>query len=209
MRRLGLDGGTQPSGLSSALGPPSVYLPALALLVLTLLLGAAFALSQPSRWAASASFAVLPQAGDAETEAGYYETLSRGQIVSTIAEVISAQQQGLPDDVEVDVEVLPETSLVRLSTTAPSATAAVQVTEQQLEAGVDAVGSLDIPFEPRVVNQPEQTVVEVGADRVKNLAVVAVAALGLALLLQQALLQLHRARQQRARARSRAAAAGT
>lgn len=171
-----------------------MLLTALVVVAVTMVVGSLLVLSRPAVWTASASLAVLPQAGDAQTEAGYYETLSRGQIVSTIAEVISAQAQVLPDGVTADVEVLPETSFIRLTAEAQSRAAVTRAADDQLDTGLEAVRALQIPFEPRVVERPGQTVEQVRPDRVKDLAIVALASLGAGLLVQQALALLRKVR---------------
>ena len=60
--------------------------------------GAFYAFSQQRSWVAESMLVVLPSADlDEATSASYYETLSRGQIVATFAEVAGTQrfeQQG-------------------------------------------------------------------------------------------------------------------
>ncbi len=54
--------------------------------------GAFYAFSQQRSWVAESMLVVLPSADlDEATAASYYETLSRGQIVATFAEVAGTQ----------------------------------------------------------------------------------------------------------------------
>lgn len=154
-------------------------------------------LTRSTSWTATSSFAVLPQQSDAATTAGYYETLSRGQIVSTIAEVVRVQGARSPARVQVAVEVVPETTLVQLTTVAPDADTAVSVADARLAAGIAAVRALGIPYQAQVVEKASDTVVRTTASRVKDVAVVALAALGAALLVHQALAQMRGRRRRR------------
>lgn len=92
---------------------------------LLLAAGTVFALAQHKTWTAESVIVVLPSADlDDASSAAYYETLSRGQIVATFAEVAGnvrfAQQAeerlGLTpeqrDQVTTEVSVVPDTAVV-------------------------------------------------------------------------------------------------
>jgi hypothetical protein len=103
-----------------------------AIFVIALVSGLAVAATRPHKWSATSADIVLPSARlDSATGAGYYESLSRGQVVASVAEILrlrslntsaadrlglSASQRG---DLAVAIEAVPETALVRITVTSP------------------------------------------------------------------------------------------
>jgi capsular polysaccharide biosynthesis protein len=127
--------------------------------------GAFFAFTQSRSWVAESMVVVLPSASlDEATSASYYETLSRGQIVATFAEVAGTQrfeQQaedrlGLSvaerDLVSTEVSVVPDTAVILIRSTAGDAEVAQQVSRITTSLSVDYLAGLTQPF--RAVTVP-------------------------------------------------------
>ncbi len=102
--------------------------------MLVLLAGGAFLATRGDGWTAEATVMVVPDQGlDAAAGAGYYETLSRGHVVATVAEMLrlgrfrdeAAGDLGLTpgqrDSTTVDVQVVPNTAIITIAATAPEA----------------------------------------------------------------------------------------
>ena len=131
--------------VQSALSRREVRISVLAGAVAALLVvvaGAWLALTTPTKWTAESVLVVLPGADlNASDSAAYYETLSRGQIVATFAEVadnLRFQQQAeqtlqLSDaqraGVTTTVSVVPDTSVILVRTTAGTAVIAEQMAD--------------------------------------------------------------------------------
>jgi hypothetical protein len=105
---------------------------------------------QTGYWLAEATAAVLPANSDPTYDAIYYETLSNGQLVLTLAEVVrSAPAEAI--GATVDVRVVPETSILVIeaqSTTRESAELAVA---NKLVAGTSSISVLQIPYRLNVL----------------------------------------------------------
>lgn len=121
--------------------------------------GAFYAFSQQRSWVAESMVVVLPSAElDEATSASYYETLSRGQIVATFAEVAGTQrfeqraedQLGLsPAErsvVSTEVTVVPDTAVILIRSTAGSAQVAQQVSRITTSLSVSYLTGLTQPF---------------------------------------------------------------
>ena len=119
---------------------------------LILIAGAVVGLVQKSVFTAESVIVVLPSADlDASDSAAYYETLSRGQIVATFAEVannLRFEQQAeekllLTDEqrksVTTTVSVVPDTSVILVRASAEDASLAEQIADGpfQLSQNVD------------------------------------------------------------------------
>jgi capsular polysaccharide biosynthesis protein len=127
--------------------------------------GAFFAFASPRSWVAESMVVVLPSAAlDEATSASYYETLSRGQIVATFAEVAGTQrfeQQaedrlGLSaadrDAVSTEVTVVPDTAVILIRSTAGDPQVARQVAQITTSLSVDYLAGLTQPY--RAVTVP-------------------------------------------------------
>jgi hypothetical protein len=127
--------------------------------------GVAYALTQHRTWAAESMVVVLPAANlDDATSASYYETLSRGQIVATFAEVAGSlgfEQQaedrlGLTDgqraQVTTDVSVVPDTAVILIRATAADADVAQRMVAATTDLSVQYLAGLSKPY--RVVTVP-------------------------------------------------------
>lgn len=142
--------------------PPWLALLAGAVVAVTVLVvGLVLVSTQPARWSAQSSLLVLPQAptSDPDVLAGLYDTLSRGQVAETYAELLrmrpaapgAGQQPGpsLGDQTtaaDVLVEVIPETSVIRVTATADSASRAEQAADAVAQSGRAYIAGLDSPY---------------------------------------------------------------
>src|SRR5262245_13331740 len=99
---------------------------------LILAAGWGYLATQPRRWSAKSAVLVLPAQGrNPATAPDYYETLSRGQIVETFAQILrlpgfeaaAAARLGLPEaalrDLDASVQVVPNTAMITITVTAP------------------------------------------------------------------------------------------
>lgn len=133
--------------------------------------GAFYAFSQERSWVAESMVVVLPSAElDEGTSASYYETLSRGQIVATFAEVAGTQgfeQQAVeklglsPAEqslVSTEVSVVPDTAVILIRSTAGDARVAQQVSQSTTALSVDYLATLTKPF--RTVTVPAGSAAE-------------------------------------------------
>jgi hypothetical protein len=127
--------------------------------------GVAYALTQHRTWAAESMVVVLPAASlDDATSASYYETLSRGQIVATFAEVAGSlgfEQQaedrlgltaGQRAQVTTDVSVVPDTAVILIRATAGDADVAQRMVAATTDLSVQYLAGLSRPY--RVVTVP-------------------------------------------------------
>ncbi|WP_456599803.1 hypothetical protein [Blastococcus sp. SYSU DS0616] len=115
---------------------------------------------------ATTTLVVLPAPG-ADEAAAYYDTLSRGQVATTFAEILALRadpEAATEGAVEagVSVEVVPDTSLIQVAVTSEDAAAA--------ETGADAVlgqvepyfGQLGAPYEVSVVDEADGSAERIG-----------------------------------------------
>lgn len=136
---------------------PSIVWGALVFVVI-LLAGAAFVVTRPNQWSATATAVVVPDPNlDPIATAGYYETLSRGQIVATAAEILqlrrfgatAADRLGLSpqqqDTVTVKTLVVPDTAIIQVVATGPDAGIAERMADTVL-AEVNTSGILQSPY---------------------------------------------------------------
>jgi hypothetical protein len=135
--------------------------------VLVLVGGAVFWTLTPVQYQARATLVVLPVREAAEA-ASYYDTLSRGQIATTFAEILDlradpeAAVDGGASEPELTVEVVPDTSLIQLSATASDpgdAEAAADAALGQAQPYFDQLGA---PYAVSVVAPAEGTAERTG-----------------------------------------------
>lgn len=132
--------------------------------------GASFVLTRPTSLVASASLVVLPDSSlDRESIAGYYETLTRGQVVATYAEILrglsleneAAQNVGLSasrtSGTKVDVQVIADTALIEISTTAQEGEVAIALTNEIADLAVKGLRDLDQPYTASLVSEATKT----------------------------------------------------
>jgi capsular polysaccharide biosynthesis protein len=136
-----------------------------AVALLLLVAGLVLAASSKAQWTAESVSVVLPDAQLSEADsAAYYETLSRGQIVATFAEVASNErftqqaEQNLGLDaarsaaVTSEVTVAPSTSVLLIRVTSDDRTVAEQVTQEMTNVSQAYLQGLARPYRLDVVN---------------------------------------------------------
>jgi hypothetical protein len=167
------------------------YLPwliALLVGVVVFLSGTLFVTGRSDEFTASGSVVVLPKAAEnASTIASLYETLGRGQIVSTFAEVIRSQT--VPNTAPgaiATVTISPDSSILVVTGKAPIAVDAENISAQQIKAGAAAIAKLPTPFTVEVVDDPKGSAVRSGLSASTLLAAIAGAALVLGVAAGQA-----------------------
>jgi capsular polysaccharide biosynthesis protein len=133
--------------------------------------GAFYAFSQQRTWVAESMVVVLPSTAlDEATSASYYETLSRGQIVATFAEVAGTQrfEQQAEDQlrlsaaerslVSTEVSVVPDTAVILIRSTAGDARIAQEISRVTTSLSVTYLGGLTQPY--RAVTVPSGSTAE-------------------------------------------------
>jgi capsular polysaccharide biosynthesis protein len=139
--------------------------------------GAWLALTTSPKWTAESALVVLPGADlNASDSAAYYETLSRGQIVATFAEVADnmrfqqqaeqslqlseAQRAGLT----TAVSVVPDTSVILVRTTAGSAVVAEQMADATTTVASKYLAGLAKPYRTELVHTAAGSAVSSGSS---------------------------------------------
>ncbi len=130
--------------------------------------GFALALTTPKVWTAESQLVVLPSAKlDAADSAAFYETLSRGQLVGTFAEVsgnhrfqqqaadqlkLSTQQQkGLTSE----VSVVPDTSVILFRVSATDSLVAERTADEMNTVSRIYLAGLSKPYQTQAVSTAE------------------------------------------------------
>lgn len=162
--------------------------------------GSALVFSRTPRWSATSALIVTPQAAGAGADslASLYDTLSRGQVAATYAELFrNAQLQraaekraGVPTsaqrDSSVTVTVVTDTSLIDVSATAGSAQNAVRVADavaQQAQRQANAIGT---PYAVNVATTAAGSASRQGHSRAELLSLTLLVAVISGLLVHQA-----------------------
>ncbi len=170
--------------------------------------GAALLVRVPVTYEASTSLVVLPDSSlSPELVAGYYDTLSQGQVVNTFAEVLRVRAAGsdLPakagSSAKVSVQVVPNTAIIQITGSARTSAAAVDVAQNVLPSMSLYLDQVYAPYRVALVRPAQGTAHRVGLGRAPALAVVALVALVAGLAVQQAARALNAAARQRAAVR--------
>jgi hypothetical protein len=171
--------------------------------LIVVVIGVLLVMARPSRWTAADSVVVLPrQTASPETMAGYYDTLSRGQIVATFAEILRqqrfqevvTQQMGLSpaeaNRFDVAVEVVPDTAMISTAVTGPDPSQVEELADGISRMAIDFFAGLRSPYTAIRVSPARGTAERTEAGRGSLLAVTAVAALAAGFAVQQAVQQI-------------------
>lgn len=129
--------------------------------LLVLVGGALFWQSQPQQSQAESTLVVLPDAASAEA-ASYYDTLSTGQIATTFAEILAIRGGVTDTGAEIDVEVVPGTSLINVMATADDAATAEAEADAALERARPYFDQLAGPYDVSVVSSAAGTAESTG-----------------------------------------------
>jgi capsular polysaccharide biosynthesis protein len=127
----------------------------LAVALLVLVGGWLLYVDRPAEYEASSTLVVLPNDQLSEA-ASYYDTLSQGQIVTTFAGILDLQatRVGAAGDEQVrqvTVEVVPDTSLIRITGSATDAASAEAATDAVLAQSRVYFDQLTFPYQVNVV----------------------------------------------------------
>jgi capsular polysaccharide biosynthesis protein len=166
--------------------------------------GVGYLLGRSKNWSARAVVAVLPSKNiDVATAAGYYDTLSRGQIVTTVAEILrlprfkdtAADKLHLAgparDQVSISVDVIPNTALAAVTATAPNRGTAEAMADGVVSSATGYIGGLSSPYDVVPVSQAAgESTKGSGLHTGSFLLVLAVAALAAGVAAQQAVYAL-------------------
>lgn len=168
----------------------------------------ALLVARQEQWSATASLLVVPDAGDAEPDvvAGLYDALSRGQVPATYAELLrdlgleddEGERQGLSAaalrEIALEVVVVPDTSVLDLTVTAPQPGLAESVAEGVLVQSQEFLSGLESPYTVVSVGAAAGKAHRVGLPALPLAGVVAAVALLAGAAAQQAVAGLSRAR---------------
>jgi capsular polysaccharide biosynthesis protein len=170
----------------------------LALAVLLLAAGGAVASTQHKTFTAEAVLVALPRSDlDAATTAAFYETMSRGQIIGTFAEVANNavyENQAMDDlgltpgqrsGISSEVTVVPDTSVMLVRVTGDAATTAEQVCDRAAARITAYLTGMSDAYRVQVVHRASGSAVSSGMSPQLVLVLAAVVALVLGLALQQ------------------------
>jgi capsular polysaccharide biosynthesis protein len=171
--------------------------------LLVVVAGAGLALMSTPKWTAESVLVVLPSADlDTSDSAAYYETLSRGQIVATFAEV--ADNQRFQDQAEqslqlsdaeragvtTTVSVVPDTSVILVRTTAGTAAVAEQLADATTTLATNYLAGLSKPYRTDLVHGAAGTAAASGTSPTMLLALAVVVGLIAGVGVQQAVYHL-------------------
>jgi capsular polysaccharide biosynthesis protein len=169
---------------------------------LLVLIGGGVAWQQyPSEYRAATTLVVLPT-GDAADSASFYDTLSQGQIVTTLAQIIDLQ--GSPAvtagdvDADISVDVVPDTALIRITATSADAAAAELAADSVLEGAQPYFEQAVDPYGVEVVQSAEGTASRTGLPASALAGVVVTVALVAGVSAYVAVRTIQRARRQTA-----------
>jgi len=116
--------------------------------------------ARPSESRATSTLVVLPDAESVEV-ASYYDTLSSGQIASTFAEILALRgTENITGDVEV--EVVPDTSLIQITVTAADAATAEAAADAALTQTRPYFDQLSSPYDVFEVQSAAGTAEDAG-----------------------------------------------
>lgn len=175
--------------------------------------GAAFLFRSSKQWSGQTTVMVLPSQGIAiGPSASYWDTLSRGQITSTVAQVLglsrfkdlAGQELGLtPAEVSrisIATTSVTGTALVTVTAKGPSAAEAADMSDAVVARADSAVNTLIAPYSVTVVSESGGHASPVAtASTSKYLVILAVVAVALGFGVQQGVMQLFEATARRGR----------
>jgi capsular polysaccharide biosynthesis protein len=171
-----------------------------------LAVGIPFARSQPLSWTSRASLLILPAGNStlpADQLATFYETLASGQVPQTYAEVIRSSDvvgraendlslaPALRDEVVVDVEVVPNTSVLQISVTGPQPQLVQNVAYRVASEAGGETDVLGTPFTTTIVGSGASPAELTGLGATKLLGLVILGTAIVAIAVQQLIQRVH------------------
>lgn len=168
--------------------------------LLVLVVGLVVAGQRPAQWTAESTLVVLPSTTlSPADQSSYYETLSRGQIVATFAEVAGNRQfqqsteralgltEAQREDSDVSISVVPSTAVVLVRATSTSARLAEQLADGAGAGASTYFSGLVQPFTTQQVDAAAGTAYRSGGSNLTLFGVVALLSVGAGLLVRQAI----------------------
>lgn len=191
--------------------------------VIVLAAGVGYVATRPKTWSANTTVVVVPDKSLAlPTASSYFDTLSSGQVPSTVGQVLdvaryktdAASKLGLTrsvlSEVSVVTTVVTGTFLVKVTVTAPMKIVAEDMADQVVAAATPQVNNLIAPYQMSVVSSSSGSGVATSSlGSTKFFLVLLIVALAVGIGLQQAVVQFssgirsERSRRHRPRARRR------
>jgi capsular polysaccharide biosynthesis protein len=164
-----------------------------------LAVGIPFARSQPLSWTSRASLLILPADANlpADQLAAFYETLASGQIPQTYAEVVRSSDvvsraendlsltPALRDQVTVDAEVVPNTSVLQISVTGPQPQLVQNVAYRVASEAGGETDVLGTPFTTTIIGSGASPAALAGLGATKLLGLVIAGTAVVAVAVQQ------------------------
>jgi capsular polysaccharide biosynthesis protein len=163
----------------------------------------AFAARRPAGWEAEARVVVLPEGRQGQpADTGYYEALSRGQVVGTFAEMVqldrfeanaaaslslTPQQQR---SVEVNATVIPDSAMITVAASAPDRATAEAMADNVVLSSSEELAAFAEPYTLELVNSATGQGRQVGLPGLEYGLIMAVVALVGGIAVQQAVHQL-------------------
>ncbi len=124
--------------------------------------GVLFWEARPAESRAVATIVVLPASEGVEV-ASYYDTLSNGQIATTFAEILALRgTEGSTLDADVEVEVVPGTSLIQIAATASEDDTAEAAANAALAESRPYFDQLSSPYDVFEVQSADGTAEDAG-----------------------------------------------
>ena len=176
-----------------------------AVFVLLAVAGYLYAQSLDDEWSARASALVLPaKPVNPDFVPSYYETLSRGQMVSTLAELIRLEEfeeqvatgyrltGEQRNAVAISVSVVADTAMLQVVATSPDPNLAIAMADGVVDAATVYVGDLGLPYALVPVGSAENSLGESGPSTMVAIVAFSLVALVIALAYQQGILRLAR-----------------
>lgn len=172
-----------------------------------LALGAAFTLTRPARWSATSSLLVMPRTNlPSDQVAGYYDTLSQGQVVNTYAQILrlpafltrATRDAGLTGAAAtgtgLSVTAVPNAAVLDVSTTTGSASQAERVVDGVATAATGYVAALQSPYVLTTISTAAGTAKRTGLGTTDTVGLVLVVALAAGLAVAQTVSAIGRRR---------------
>lgn len=182
------------------------------IVVFALLLAAGVAVAQrtTTQWIARSSALVLPsQPVSPEQLPGYYETLSRGQIVATLAELVRLGEfqaevadrfelsESQREFVQLEVNVVADTAMLRVVATSEDPNLAIAMVDGVVEEATTYIGDLVLPYALVPVSSGASNLTESGLGTPIVIGIFGLVALVAGVAVQQAVFHLARLNERR------------
>lgn len=139
--------------------------------------GLAFGLTRPVQFRATATLVVLPSRSiPADQAASYYDVLSRGQVVTTFAEILRLRVNAQGGSGPVEVAPVPDTAVIQFSATGSTAAEAQRRANDGFARARRYFSALTSPYAVSVVSDATGSAQRLGTSRSLLLLAVGLAA---------------------------------